>query len=190
MRHSKARLQLNRFTSWRKATVASLVRALFIHQKITTTLARAKAARPLAEKLISLGKKDTLFARRQAYKILGDHQLVSALFKDIAARFTKRTGGYTRILGLGKRRGDSAEMAVLSLTEIKEEAKKHRVRKKAGEIKPGAKEELPAKEQPVTEEKKPKAETPEKEKPPITQKPTKKFLGGLRGIFKRERDSL
>ncbi len=124
MRHAKARLQLNRFTSWRKATLISLTRALIIHQQIKTTLHRAKAAKPLVEELISLGKKNSLFAKRQAYKILGSHKLVSLLFKDIAPRFTNRIGGYTRILNLGLRRGDNAQLAILALTEIKERESK------------------------------------------------------------------
>ncbi len=124
MRHGKAKLRLNRFTSWRKATLASLARAMIIHQKIKTTNAKAKAVKPLIEKLISLGKKNSLFAKRQAYRILGDHKLVSLLFNDIAPRFANRIGGYTRILKLGSRRGDNAQLVILALTEIKEKVHK------------------------------------------------------------------
>ena len=191
MRHAKAKLQLNRFTSWRQATLTSLAKALIIHQRIKTTKAKAKAVKPLIEKLISLGKNNSLFAKRQSYRILGDHKLVSLLFKDIAPRFANRIGGYTRILNLGLRRGDNAQLVILALTEIKEKIpKKPKVeaeKKEAG--KPEIlKEELP-KEQPP-EEKKPKTEVAVKEKPPISKKPTKKFLGGLRRLFKRERDFL
>jgi large subunit ribosomal protein L17 len=191
MRHAKAKLRLNRFTSWRKATLISLAKALLIHQRIKTTHAKAKAVKPLIEKLISLGKNNSLFAKRQAYRILGDHKLVSLLFNDIAPRFANRIGGYTRILNLGLRRGDNAQLVILALTEIKEKApKKPKVeaeKKEAG--KPEIlKEELP-KEQPP-EEKKPRTEVAVKEKPPISKKPTKNFLGGLRRIFKRERDAL
>lgn len=192
MRHSKARLQLNRFTSWRRATLMSLARALFLRQKIKTTMARAKAVKPVVEKLISLGKKNSLSAKRQAYRILGDHRLVSLLFKDIAARFTNRPGGYTRIINLGSRRGDNAQLVILALTEIKEVAPKKikaEVKKEEPRVAPEElKGELPKEE--VPQEKKPKPEAATKEKPPITKKPTKKFLGGLRGIFKKERDSL
>jgi len=182
---------LNRFTSWRKATLTSLAKALIIHQRIKTTNAKAKAAKPLIEKLISLGKNNSLFAKRRAYRILGDHKLVSLLFNDIAPRFANRIGGYTRILNLGSRRGDNAQLVILALTEIKEKASKkpkaEAEKKEAG--KPEIlKEELP-KEQPL-EEKKPKTEVVVKEKPPISKKPTKNFLGGLRKIFKKERDSL
>ncbi|MDP3732648.1 MAG: 50S ribosomal protein L17 [Candidatus Omnitrophota bacterium] len=191
MRHSKARLQLNRFTSWRKATLISLANALIKHQKIKTTHAKAKAVKPLIEKLISLGKNNSLFAKRQAYRILGDHKLVSFLFNDIAPRFANRIGGYTRIINLGYRRGDNAKLVILSLTEIKEKAPKKlgakKEKKEAG--KPEILKEGLVKEQPP-EEQKPKIELAVKEKPPISKKPTKNFLGGLRRIFKRERDSL
>ncbi len=191
MRHAKARLQLNRFTSWRKATLISLANALIRHQQIKTTHAKAKAVQPLIEKLISLGKNNSLFAKRQAYRILGDHKLVSLLFNDIAPRFANRVGGYTRIINLGYRRGDNAQLVLLSLTEIKEKAPKKleakKEKKEAG--KPEILKEGLVKEQ-SPEEQKPKTEVALKEKPPISKKPTKNFLGGLRGIFKRERDSL
>ncbi len=182
MRHAKIRLQLNRSTSWRKATLISLARALIIHQQIKTTLHKAKAVKPLADRLISLGKKNSLSAKRQAYKILSDHRLVSLLFKDIAPRFANRIGGYTRILNLGVRRGDNAQLAILAFTEIKKrESKKVKTETdKKTEI---------SIEKPIKEEK-PKTEVATKAKLPIAQKPQKKFLGGLRGIFKKERDSL
>lgn len=192
MRHSKRKLQLNRFTSWNRATVISLARAMLIHQKIKTTQARAKAAKPLVEQLISMGKENTLSAKRRAFAILGDHKLVSLLFKDIAPRFAKRAGGYTRTINLGFRRGDNAKLVVLSLTEIKEIIRhkpKAEIKKKEIEEMPNA-IDVQAQEEHPTEEKAPKVETTLREKPPISKKPTKKFLGGLRGIFKRERDSL
>lgn len=190
MRHSKARLQLNRFTSWRKATLISLLKALLIHQSITTTLAKAKAVKPLIEKLISLGKKNSLNTRRQAYKILGNHRLVGLLFKDIAPRFANRIGGYTKILKLGLRRGDNAQLVILTLTEIKE--------RKPKKIKIEAKEEKEKRPEAIKEEvklleekeKKIKAEIAVREKRVVTKKPIKNFLGGLRKIFKKERDSL
>lgn len=193
MRHSKTRLQFNRFTSWRKATLISLAKAIIIHQKIKTTATRAKAVKPLIEKLISLGKTNSLYAKRQAYRILGDHKLVSLLFKDIASRFANRPGGYTRIINLASRRGDNAKLVILALTEIKEKAPKKpsaEAEKKEPHMTPEKlKEEELLKEQ-LPHEQKPKAEVIVKERPPIIKKPTKKFLGGLRGIFKKERDSL
>ncbi len=187
MRHGKKRYQLNRFTSWHKSTINSLARNLLIHQRIQTTLTRAKAVRPLAEKLISLAKENSLAAKRQAVKVLGEHKLVSILFNDIGPRFKDRASGFTRIIHLGVRRGDDATLAILELTEIKE--KKKPVHKKEKETKT---QEDVAQEMPPVEEKKPQIpEAPkEKEKPPVTKKPTKKFLGGIRGIFKKQRDSL
>ena len=189
MRHKHARLQLSRFTSWHKATLKSLAMSLFLHQSIRTTKAKAKAVKPLVEKLITLAKSNTLAAKRQVYKVLGDHQLVSLLFKDIAPRFTSK-GGYTRIINLGNRRGDNASMVIFELTQVIKKEKKRLKKEKATEVEPI--EDIPAavKEKPV-EEKKPKVvtavEVKEKERPPITKKPSKKFLGGLRTIFKRER---
>ena len=125
MRHAKKRLQLSRFTSWHDATIRSLARNMVICQSINTTLTRAKASKQMIEKLITLGKKNTLFARRQAQKVLGEHKLVNVLFNEIAPRFAKRNSGFTRIIGLGKRRGDNAEMVIFELTELKKkEAKK------------------------------------------------------------------
>ena len=188
MRHRKSRLQLNRFTSWRKATLISLTKNLLAHQRIRTTIHKARTVKPLIDKLIFVAKKNTLTARRQAYKILGSHKLVSLLFNDIAPRFNNRIGGYTRILNLGSRRGDNAELVILELTEIKK--KEQKKAKKEKEIKPEEKEKIEAiKEKPI-EEKQPKTQVAVKERPPITQKPTKGFLGGLRRIFKKERDSL
>ncbi|MFH1269610.1 MAG: 50S ribosomal protein L17 [Candidatus Omnitrophota bacterium] len=187
MRHAKARLQLNRFTSWRKATLTSLARALIIHQRIKTTKAKAKAVNPLVEKLVSLGKSNSLSAKRQAFSILGDHRLVSLLFNDIAPRFTNKAGGYTRIINFGSRRGDNAQLVVLAFTEIKEKIRK---KPEAKVHKETQKPEMPKQEELPPGEKKAKPETAVKEKPPISKKPLNKFLGGLRGIFIKKSDSL
>lgn len=192
MRHRQKRLQLNRSTSLYKATIRSMARNLLTHQSIRTTLHKAKAAKPLAEKLISLAKQNTLFAKRQAFKILGDHKLVILLFNEIGPRFINKQGGYTRIILFGSRRGDNAQVAILELTEIKK--KEEKKPKKGKEAKPEeAKKEEPAKEKPVGEAKekeKPETKVSVKEKPPISKKPSRKFLGGLRKIFKKKSDSL
>ena len=192
MRHKKAKSLLNRFTAWRKATLKSLAKNLLIHQSIKTTREKAKAVKPMAEGLISLAKKNTLAAKRDAFKLLGDHKMVSYLFSEIGPRFAKRNGGYTRIINLFRRQGDDANLVVLELTEIKKkEVPKH---KKAKETKPeteeksGVIEEKPAEEK--KEERKSETNVAVKEKPPITQKPSKKFLGGIRNIFKKKSDSL
>ncbi|MFH1397822.1 MAG: 50S ribosomal protein L17 [Candidatus Omnitrophota bacterium] len=194
MRHNKAKNQLNRFTSWRKATILSLVRSLFIYQRISTTLARAKAARSQIDKLITMGKKNTLAKKRQAFKLLGDHKLVSILFNDIAPRFNQRQGGYTRLLLLGKRRGDDAQMAILELTEVKEKAKKVKKNKvKEAKPKTSISGEITEKTESMPEklvDEKSKAETAVKERPPVTKKPAKKFFSGIKNIFKKKSDSL
>lgn len=186
MRHSDKRLQLNRYTSWRKATLSSLAKSLLVYQTIKTTRHRAFAVKPLIEKLITLAKQNSLTAKRQAYKVLGDHKLVSLLFSDIGPRFNNRVGGYVRILNLGKRRGDDADMVVLALTEIK----KKEIKKPKKEVKAEERTGEKAEEKAI-EEIKPRTETAVKpEKHPEAKKPQKKFLGGIRNIFKKERDSL
>jgi large subunit ribosomal protein L17 len=191
MRHAKHSYSLNKSYSLRKALIKSMVSNLLKYQSITTTLNRAKATRQVVEKLISMGKEGSLAKKRMAYDILGDHKLVSALFSDIAPRFKDRTGGYTRILHLAKRRGDDAKMVVFELTEIKEDKKKTKAKEEA-KAKPSESKAEPVKEK--TAEDKPKAEpaVTEKvtEKHPGQKKPPKKFLGGIRNIFKKERDSL
>ncbi len=180
MRHRKAKLQLNRFTSWRAATLKGLARNLFIQQSIRTTRTKAKAVQPLIDKLISLAKLNTLTAKRQAFKILGDHHLVILLFNNIGPRFSNKISGYTRILNLGLRRGDNAQLVILELTEIKIKAIK----------KPKKEKEVKTEEKPEIIPEKPKTAVITQEKPPITKKPSKNFFGGLRNIFKKERDSL
>lgn len=190
MRHKRSRTELNRFTSWRKATLISVARSLLIYQSIKTTKRKALLTRPLVEKLISLAKKNTLSAKRYAYKFLGDHKLVSLLFTEIGPRFSNKNGGYTRIVTLGKRRGDDADLALFELTEIKKKEKAVRPKKEKAEELP-KKSETSKEEKPVAEEKKkPEAKIAVKEKPKVDQKPGKKFLGGLKNIFKKERDSL
>ncbi len=187
MRHRKSKFQLNRFTSWRKATLVSLARNLILHQRIKTTLNKARAVKPLAEKLISWAKINTLAKKRQAYNILGNHGLISILFGEVGPRFKNRHSGYVRVIQLGTRRGDGAQMALLEFTEIKKAIKEPRKEKEA---KKETQKPQEAKGKPAEEKAFPKAETPVSEKPPIEKKPSKKFLGGLRKIFKKERDSL
>ncbi|MBI3601652.1 MAG: 50S ribosomal protein L17 [Candidatus Omnitrophica bacterium] len=117
MRHQIAGNRLSRNRSLRRATLRDLAKAALIEQRICTTRAKAKQARRLVEKLITLGKKDTLAARRRAFAILCDHASVSSLFKETAPRFKNRLGGYTRIIPFIKRLGDNADMVFLELTE-------------------------------------------------------------------------
>ncbi len=192
MRHVKKRLQLGRFTSWHKATIKSLARNVILCQSIKTTLTRAKASRQMIEKLITLAKENTLFARRQAQKVLGEHKLVNLLFNEIGPRFSKRNSGFTRIIGLGKRRGDDAEMVIFELTEIKK--KETKKVKSATEAKPQVTQAVDATvEEKVVEDKtagEKKQEPAIKESPAKNKKPQKKFIGGIRNIFRKKSDSL
>ena len=139
MRHRKRRSKLSIMPSHRKALLRNLVRSLIAYQMIKTRLSLAKEARRLAEKLITISKEDTVVARRRAYVILGDRSLVARLFNDITPLFKTRVGGYTRIIPLGFRRGDCAEMAILELTEKKiEEVVEKKKKAKAAEDKAAA----------------------------------------------------
>lgn len=120
MRHGIAGNKLSRNSSHRKATVRDIAKATLIRQRVCTTHAKAKEARKLVDKLITLGKKGALENKRQAFAILCDHKLVSTLFNKTSPRFKDRQGGYTRIIPLGNRRGDNARLAYLELTEKEE----------------------------------------------------------------------
>ena len=117
MRHLKDHRRLGRPTDQRLALLRSLVTGLFKHNHIKTTLEKAKEARRLADRLINLAKRGDLAARRQVLRTLPDPDLVGYLFAEIAQRFSERAGGYTRIIPAGQRRGDSAQMAILELSE-------------------------------------------------------------------------
>src|SRR5437763_16577215 len=113
MRHQKNTVKLGRTAEHRKALLADQVCSLIERQRIKTTLAKAKAVRPLAEKMVTLGKKNTLHARRTAFAVLRQKDAVKKLFDDIAPRAANRAGGYTRIIKLGQRKSDSAPIAFL-----------------------------------------------------------------------------
>lgn len=117
MRHRVAGKKLSRTTNERKALFRALLVALFSRGAIKTTKAKAKTLVPQAEKLITLGKKGTLAARRRAHRFLPKKQLVNLLFDEIAAKFKDRKSGFTRIINLGRRLGDGAEMVRLELVE-------------------------------------------------------------------------
>jgi large subunit ribosomal protein L17 len=113
MRHQKKTRKLGRTSQHRDAMLANIVASLIKHKRVKTTLAKAKAARPLAEKLVTLGKTGTLHARRLAVAKIGQKDVVGTLFKDVAPGFKDRKGGYTRIIKLGPRDSDSAPVAFL-----------------------------------------------------------------------------
>ncbi len=117
MRHRKHGRALSRSRSHRNALVRNQVTDLLRHEAIVTTEAKAKAIRPVAERMITLGKRGTLHARRQASAVLTDRKVLRRLFDEVAPRFEERNGGYTRIVKLGPRRGDGAAMAHIELVE-------------------------------------------------------------------------
>ena len=117
MRHGMSGRKLNRTSTARKALFANLTVALLKHEQIKTTLPKAKDLRPVAEKMISLGKRGDLHARRQAIAYLRDEKIVGKLFSTIAERYKTRNGGYTRVLKAGFRHGDCAPMAVIELVD-------------------------------------------------------------------------
>ena len=117
MRHRKSGRALSRSRSHRSALIRNQVTDLLRHEAIVTTEAKAKTIRPVAEKMITLGKRGDLHARRQASAVLTDRKVLRTLFDDIAPRFAERQGGYTRIIKLGPRRGDGAQMAHIELVE-------------------------------------------------------------------------
>ena len=170
MRHGNIRSRLGREAAHRTATLRSLVAALINKEHIVTTYTKAMMARRLAEKVITIAKKDTLAAKRLVHRILPDKDSIRILFSEIAPRFKNRPGGYTRVIKLKNRPGDGAMKAVLELVE-----------KKPKEIKP--KKEKPAKggsasggkEKAVKTEEKPKEavkkEAPKAEKPEIKERP-------------------
>ena len=115
MRHQKRGRKLGRDSAHRPARYANLTAELIQHGRIRTTLAKAKEVRPVAEQMITLGKRGDLHARRQAVAFLRQKPVVKSLFEDIAPRYAERPGGYTRIIKLGPRLGDAAEMAYIEL---------------------------------------------------------------------------
>ena len=126
MRHLSKGKKLGRTTAHRRALLRNLVTSFLDKERVTTTIAKAKEARPLAEKMITLAKKNTLHTRRQALAFVTKESTVRKLFDTLGPRFSERPGGYSRIVKTGPRAGDGAEMAVLELigTEFKQKVKK------------------------------------------------------------------
>ena len=176
MRHQKKTVKLGRTAEHRKALLANQVCSLIEHQRIKTTLAKAKAVRPLAERMVTLGKNGSIHARRTALATLRQKSAVKKLFDDVAPRSAERNGGYTRIVRLGQRKSDSAPMAFIEwvdMAQVVEEkpADEKKAKRKEAEPKPkktepeaaapkeeepAAKEEIPAEAPTPAEESKPK----------------------------------
>jgi len=176
MRHQKKTIKLGRTAEHRKALLANQVCSLIEHQRIKTTLAKAKAVRPLAERMVTLGKNGSIHARRTALATLRQKNAVKKLFDDIAPKSAERNGGYTRIVKLGQRMSDSAPMAFIEwvdmaeVIEAKAEEDKKAKRKKA---EPKAKRPEPERAEAIEEEPAAKEEKPsqQEEKPgeaPVT----------------------
>ena len=117
MRHRRSGRKLGRNASHRKALYANLASALIEHGRIKTTEAKAKAVKPLAEQMITLGRRGDIHARRQALAVLRSQDVVKKLFDDVGPRFAERPGGYSRIVKIGPRPGDSADMVYLELVD-------------------------------------------------------------------------
>jgi large subunit ribosomal protein L17 len=123
MRHGISGRKLGRTSTHRKATLANMAAALIRHEQITTTLPKAKELRPVVDKLITLGKRGGLHARRQALSVLRNDELATKLFGPLAERYKARHGGYTRVLHAGMRYGDAADLAVIELVDRDPSAK-------------------------------------------------------------------
>ena len=117
MRHQRSGKKLGRDSSHRRALYANLASQLIEHERIQTTLAKAKAVKPLAEQMITLGRRGDIHARRQAVAFLGSKDIVHKLFDELGPRYSERPGGYSRIIRLGPRPGDAAEMVYLELVD-------------------------------------------------------------------------
>jgi large subunit ribosomal protein L17 len=138
MQHNRAGRKLGRTTAHRRALFRNQLASLLKHERITTTLHKAKDLRPLAEKMVTLGKRGGLHARRLALKSVPESDVIQRLFDEIAPRFKERVGGYTRILKLGRRPGDGAEMAIIEFVDYdfaERRAKKVQAEKAASEKK-------------------------------------------------------
>ncbi|RAI33829.1 50S ribosomal protein L17, partial [Rhodoplanes roseus] len=136
MRHRKTGRKLNRTSSHRQAMFANMAAALIRHEQIVTTLPKAKELRPFVEKLVTLGKRGDLHARRIAMSRLRDEEMVKKLFETIGPRYGERNGGYTRVLKAGFRYGDSAPVGVIEFVDRDEDARgaEDRARMEAAEV--------------------------------------------------------
>src|SRR4029077_5229031 len=176
MRHQKKTIKLGRTAEHRKALLANQVCSLIEHQRIKTTLAKAKAVRPLAERMVTLGKNGSIHARRTALATLRQKNAVRKLFDDIAPRSAERNGGYTRIVKLGQRQSDSAPMAFIEWVDMtggigaKPEGKKKTKRKKTeSKLKrPEPERAEPIEEEPADREEKPAEEEEKPDETPVT----------------------
>src|SRR5438034_10448789 len=168
MRHRRKTIKLGLTAEHRKALLANQVCSLIEHQRIKTTLAKAKAVRPLAEKMVTLGKNGSLHARRTALGTLRQKNAVKKLFAEIAPRSRNRNGGYTRVVKLGQRKSDSASMAFIEwvdAAQVIEEKAAEEKKTKRKEPEPKSQQRAPEREEPKPEEPKHKEPAAKEEKP-------------------------
>ena len=163
MNHRNGFNPLSRTTAHRRAMSRNMVTSLFRYERITTTKSKALEVRKSAEKLITRAKEDTVHNRREAAKFISDEKILNKLFTEIGPRMKERNGGYTRVLKLGFRQGDAADVVILELVDYKLESEEEKAEKKAAKKAP-AKEEKPAK----------KAATKSKEAAPAKKPASKK----------------
>ena len=178
MRHQKKTIKLGRTAEHRKALLANQICSLIEHQRIKTTLAKARAVRPLAERMVTLGKNGSLHARRTALATLRQKNAVKKLFDDIAPKSAERNGGYTRIVKLGYRKSDSARMAFIEwvdMAEVVEEKATEKKKRKKKPAEPEAEQIEPERVEPKEQEPAEKEEKPAGEPaPPEEAKPKKR----------------
>ncbi len=163
MRHKKDHSKLNRDKDNRKALTKNLLRTLFTHEKIVTTVAKAKDLRRHSDRLITLGKRGDLHARRLAFAVLQDKELVKKIFDELAPRYKNRLGGYTRVLKYRNRRGDNAPLAVVELVqeELKVRVKRKKIKEERKKLEEEKKQEALEAEEKKLEQEGAKAEVEE-----------------------------
>jgi large subunit ribosomal protein L17 len=190
MRHQKKTIKLGRTADHRRALLSNQVCALIEHQRIKTTLAKAKAVRPLAERMVTLGKNGSIHARRRALAVLRQKDVVKKLFDDIAQRSSERNGGYTRIVKLGARKSDSARMAFIEWVDAEHIAEeKPKKEKKAKRKEPEAKSQQPTPDTEQAAREEPKAEAPAPKQKEPTATPAEESKPKKRRWFGRKSDN-
>ena len=192
MRHQKKTIKLGRTAEHRKALLANQVCSLIEHQRIKTTLAKAKAVRPLAERMVTLGKNGSIHARRTAFATLRQKNAVKKLFEDIAPRSAERNGGYTRIVKLGQRKSDSAQMAFIEwvdMAEVVEERPAEQKKAKKKEAEPRPTQTEPKRTEPERAESKKEEPVAEETQPAEASPSTEEAKPKKRRWFGRKSDS-
>ncbi|MBI3321835.1 MAG: 50S ribosomal protein L17 [Candidatus Omnitrophica bacterium] len=170
MRHATRSQRLSLPSEHRQALLNGLVKSLIVHGEVKTTLARAKEAQRLADRLVTLGKDGSLHARRRAFRVLQDRTLVKRVFAEIAPRYVDVSGGYTRVVRLALRQGDGAQQALLALSRLP------------------AKHPAPAAgSKPREAPQRPSAPTPAQPQKPKAEKPATGFFQGLRDLWTRKK---